>query len=770
MSQHVATFPGHHPAANLPLQPTPLLGRANDYAMVRQQLLSDDVRLLTISGTAGVGKTRLAISVAADLHARFHDGVWFVDLSRVREREQVLLAVAQVMGLRLGHGGPTLAQLQDRIAKRRILLILDNFEQVLAASASIAELITSCPELKVLVTSRVRLRLRWEHVLSLEPLPSFEASESRLLDEAATSPAEALFIERAQASYPAFALTRENLLAVGALCRYLQGVPLAIELAAARTNVLDPAAIQALLMQHPQELRWDAIDVPRRQQSMHSALEWSYKLLPEAHQALFRRLGVFLGSATLQTAIVVGQPNTLGLDPLDGLSALVDASLVQVRESVGGERRFSLLHLVREFAVEELAACGELEETSRRYARCFLSMAELYPPRGECAVDARAGHARLLGEQLNLLGALAWTMRCGDRDLEARLERSLGSTRELLGLLLDRGSPPNDDVLRFNDISPGTSALTPALIHLQQRLSVAVQRVPSGCTGAEDWTIDSADLDGASVEPRTAEQRRPRRQHHALVENSQVDSPGEWSEVGCLQVWFALLTLALLARERRDQDATALHIDHALALCTQSDDGAGPAHLLRTLAAALSAPTTRHAVEGGTPVDAASQNAPGIAQTVYAALRAGCLTEAIRDGYTPETGAAPWLKVDFGRNDRLVPIPVPVSGDAGAAATAEAEPVSPSPERLPATTARGMRQSGPLSPREHEVLILVGEGMTNKEIAERLIISVATVNFHVTSLLNKLVAENRTQAVARAMQHGLLTITAAPTECGSARR
>jgi predicted ATPase len=327
-----------------------------------------------------VGKTRLALEVASELQDAFPDGISFVDLAPLRSPELVLPTIARALNVPEHGRQPLLTTLQAHLQAPRLLLILDNFEHVLAATPRLAELLAACPGVKLLVTSRSRLRLRWEHTLTLAPLPVPDPEPPQTPDALAALPSVALFVERARASNPTFALTAANGPAVAALCRHLEGLPLALELAAARANVLTPAQMLTWAEHRLPVLGWDAPDLPSRQQSLRATLEWSYALLTEAEQALFRRLAVFADGWTLEAVEVVTEPLELGLDALDGLTRLADASVVQVRHSEDEEPRFTLLETVREFAREQLQASGEQAALERRHAAYYLALAERAAP------------------------------------------------------------------------------------------------------------------------------------------------------------------------------------------------------------------------------------------------------------------------------------------------------------------------------------------------------------------------------------------------------
>ena len=434
------------PAPNpLPSSPTPFVDRTAEREAALKLLRGDGVRLLTLTGPGGVGKTRLAREVARDLQedggAPFPDGVWFVDLAPLRGPECVLDAIAHTLHLHEHERQPLPVALRAHLRASRCLLVLDNFEHLLAAAAQLADLLAACPGLKLLATSRSRLRLRWEHSLPLPPLAVPDATAVHTTEALAAAPAVALFVERARASNPAFALTAANGPAVAALCRHLEGLPLALELAASRAGVLTPAEMLAWAERRLPVLGWDAPDVPARQRSLGATLAWSYVLLPATEQALLRRLAVFAGGWTGAAAEAVTGARELGLDPLEGLTRLSDASLAHARPGEDGQARFGLSETVREFALERLQASGERAPLERRHAAHFRALAvrlraELRGPRRAAALAAAAT------ERANLRAALTWLARAEPDGQGPAGEPASAPLREVLEALRRAGDGP----------------------------------------------------------------------------------------------------------------------------------------------------------------------------------------------------------------------------------------------------------------------------------------------------------------------------------------
>ncbi len=421
---------------NLPAQPTALVGRQRELAALAE-LLRGDARLVTLTGPGGVGKTRLALHTAADLLDVFPDGAWFVDLAPITDPTLVPSAIAAALKVR-GDGAQSLGDvLRDFLRERRLLLVLDNVEQVVAAGAQVAELLAMCPSLKVLATSRVRLRLRGERELPVPPLPLPEPGRAIPLARLTQYEAVALFVARAGEVRPGFAVTNETAPAVAEICHRLDGLPLAIELAAARVKLLPPKALLDRLERRLGVLTGGAQDLPARQQTMRATIAWGHDLLSDEEQALFRRLAAFAGGFTLEAVEAVCDLGE-SLDALDGLTALADGSLVQETDGSTPKRelepRITILETIREYALERLEASAEAGDVRTRHASYFLALAEAAEP-ALIGPEQGAWLSRLDADHSNLRAALGWAADGGEVETLTRLAGALWRFWDIRGHL-----------------------------------------------------------------------------------------------------------------------------------------------------------------------------------------------------------------------------------------------------------------------------------------------------------------------------------------------
>ena len=416
------------PAVNLPMQRTGFVGREKERAAVKELVLRQDVRLVTITGPGGIGKTRLAVQVARGLAERFPCGTYFVPLSLLSDPGLMASSILQALGIREAGGRSALETLNRNLqdpSRAPMLLLLDNFEHLVQAAPAVADLLATCPNLKIMVTSRAALHVYGEHEFPVPPLALPDSRSKPSLEILSRYPAVALFVQRAVAAKPDFELNPGNASAVAEICARLDGLPLAIELAAARVKVLSPPAMLARLANRLQLLTGGARDLPQRQQTLRAAIDWSYDLLNAAEQKLFRRLSVFVGGCNLEgVEAVCDTKGDLDLDLLDGMASMLDKSLVQKIEQTEGESRFAMLETIREYALEKLKASGEQPLTKRAHAAYCLVLAEEDVTEASGAELAEGlGHFEL--EHDNFRASLEWLTETGDAEWGLRLGTAL---------------------------------------------------------------------------------------------------------------------------------------------------------------------------------------------------------------------------------------------------------------------------------------------------------------------------------------------------------
>jgi predicted ATPase len=414
--------------SKLPTQRTSFIGRDYEVASTASLLLREDVRLVTLTGPGGIGKTRLGLRIAEVVADRFAAGVFFVPLAPVSDPRLIAPIIAQTLGLRENSGQSPLDALKDFLHTLRqtsMLLVLDSFEHLMPAAPTVAELLAIVPGLKFLVTSRAPLHIYGEYEFLVSPLALPDPRSSQPLTALSQCPAIALFVQRAAAVKPDFALTKENAPAVATICARLDGLPLAIELAAARVKLLSPAAMQARLESRLKLLTGGARDLPARQQTLRGAIDWSHDLLDAAEQKLFRRLAVFVGGCTLEAVeAVCNTKQDLELDVLEGMASIVDKSLQQVHPTLG-ESRFVMLETIREYGLELLVAKGEEAATKRAHAAYYLVLAEEHDPTNEADPSTKEWLDRLELEHDNIRAALEWLIHAQNAEWSLRLGAAL---------------------------------------------------------------------------------------------------------------------------------------------------------------------------------------------------------------------------------------------------------------------------------------------------------------------------------------------------------
>jgi non-specific serine/threonine protein kinase len=603
--------PGFDPAGVRRLPLPPLIGRERELAAVCALLQSGQARLVTLTGPGGVGKTLLAFAVAAALEAEFADGSQVVHLAPLAEAQHVVPAIAQALGLRESIVQPLADIVSGHLRTRELLLVLDNFEHVLAAAPIVSDLLRAAPAVVALVTSRAPLRVRGEQEFSVEPLALPDLSTSPGAEALAASAAVALFVERARAVVPGFAVTPETLRGIAELCARLDGLPLAIELAAARSRVLSPRALLARLDRRLYLLTGGPRDGPQRQQTMRDAIAWSYGLLTPDEQALFRRLSIFTGGFTLEAAEAVSRdvevvgsqkadkqnlssPDTCHPSPyastprlpdsvLPAVEALLDHSLLRVVDSADGEPRFAFLETIREFGAERLAECGEAAGARRRHAMCFQALAEHADAR-LAGPERERWLMRLDAEHPNLRAALNWAIEHGevetaqhfvgtlDRFWEA--QGYLHEGRAWIDLALAMGNP-NPTGARARALLAGT-----ALAYRQGDYDAATAHAEEAlpiCRALDD-TVNIAlalNLLGGVAYDRGDYERAAALHSESLALRRELGNPGAIST--------SLNNIGVAARELGDYARAAACYQEALVLARATGDPAAIAFGLNGL-------------------------------------------------------------------------------------------------------------------------------------------------------------------------------------------
>jgi predicted ATPase/class 3 adenylate cyclase len=560
-------------ANNLPAQPTVLLGREHDLRTLGDLLPRDDVRLLTLTGPGGTGKTRLALQIAAEQIDRFPDGVWFVDLAPIQNSELVMTTVAHTLGVKETGDRPLVEELKIFLRSKQLLLVLDNFEQVVEAAPQVANLLAAASQLKVLVTSRVMLHLRGEKEYVVSPLmlpnPKQPLSWATLSQYAAVE----LFIQRALDVKQDFQVSNENAPAVAEICHRLDGLPLAIELAAARIKLFTPEALLRRLEQRLSVLTGGARDVPTRQQTLRNAIDWSYHLLEQGEQRLFVRLAVFVAGCTLEAAeAICNATRDLPFDLVDGVTALVDKSLLRQTAGANGEPRFSMLETIREYALEQLDLSGEGTSIRQQHAHFFLSLTEAADPEA-WGPEQGARLNRLEADHDNLRAALAWA-REHDLDVGMRLAKKLhrfwkrrgywSEGRSWLEAMLVRGKASAAQELLIELYQHAAD-----LADLQDDYDRAVELLEDGL----ELCRRSADAHGTAVFlaklAGTARHRGDDAQAHLWIQDSLSLAQSTGDKAGMAM---ALGELGSLARNQEDYGRAMAFYQESLALWREVDD------------------------------------------------------------------------------------------------------------------------------------------------------------------------------------------------------
>ncbi len=782
----MVSAPHAAPQSGLPRPLTSHIGRDRELSALVGLLQRDDVRLLTLTGPGGVGKTRLAIRVAEAAAEDFPDGVWFVSLAATRAPGLVESTIAQALGLRQTRGEGLVERVTNVLSDKNVLLIVDNFEHVLEAAPLLAELLAACAALKCMVTSRTLLQIAGEHTFPVPPLPVPPSARETSAERAGLSAAVQLFVARAQAARPDFALSDRNAGEVESICRRLDGLPLAIELAAARIRHLTPAEL--LGRPSPDEpgsglrmLSHGPRDAPDRHRGLRRAIEWSHDLLSADERALFRRLGLFIDGFTTQAARAVAEAQGgLGIDIEEGIASLADQSLLWRKEDGAGTSRYGMLETIREFALEQLATDPDEARAAREaHALYLLALAEMAAPQLHSE-----RHMEWLGiidaEQANLRAALTWFEEADRAEELIRLAWALFWFWWFWGHLVE-----GRDWYERALAADGTHATT-----LRPLALFGAAQFAEALTAFDQ--AEAMVREGLALEQATGESLDRGRFEFMLAVSAfrhdniadavalgdsavnQLRQAGTWegdvwlrialNDIGLSMVYAGLsergITLieeALALAERAgDRHLAGVHwSDLGLATQTLGDNSKAEiafrqaAHLLRSVGYEwyLAVPLAGIAA-------CTVQRDPARAATMFGAA------EALR-----ERSGQPNLRIERQRDKRAIATLRVLLGDELLAAErarghamaldeilnlavgADAEDVAAFLE---------WERSHPLSPRERDVLRLLVANRSDREIADALFISRRTASKHVGSILGKLNVASRREAAERAVRDSLV--------------
>jgi predicted ATPase/DNA-binding CsgD family transcriptional regulator len=750
----------------LPQRPHSLVGREKDLEMSQSLILRGNVRLVTITGPPGVGKTRFAIELASTVAPEFDDGVVFVDLAPVRDPGLVLDAIAQALGVGDHPDRPALQRLERFLRDRNLLLLLDNLEQVITAAPDVTALLAAGPHVKVLVTSRQPLNVRWEHRYNLPPLALPNATRRSDQDTLARYPATALFLERARAVQTRFSIDERNASTIVEICRRLDGLPLAIELAAAWIGVVGLDAILSRLSDHHALPLGGPRDAPERQQTLVNAIAWSYELLNDTERRVFRALGAFAGETTLEAIEAVCED--VRVDVLTPVAGLVDKNLLlRVGE---GETRFRMLETIREFAEERLELTGEADAVRRRHAAWFLGLAQR-AYRFIWSEHQAVWLERVERAHDNIRVALNWCLSGRDEETGALLAASMHRFWFARGYIREgrswcqiaaskqqvsaRGRALSLRNLAFFLIQQG---------EIERAVGLAEEAVVLARSVGEPslmaWVLHGL----AQATHAVGDFERSERLHGEMLDMTrQAGDEALAARALCgiatgLQIRGdnvrarAVLEEALsLARPRHDKWLTSV-VTGALGLAIASEDPTQALMLLKE-SLALSHDVghrwlTPRRLEDLSCVLASSDRAELAAKLLGA-------SESLRDAFgfarsVPQQAAV--NDAGTAARERLGSDAFEAAWSKGKAMTADEAVALALGRSAPARVERAQHPAG-LTGREVQIVVDIARGLTNRQIAEKLGISERTVDAHVQNIRNKLGMARRAQIAAWSSAH-----------------
>jgi predicted ATPase/DNA-binding CsgD family transcriptional regulator len=769
----------------LPVPLTPLVGRQRDITAIRELIDTHaGLRLISLTGPAGVGKTRLALKIAADYAADFPDAVTFVPLATIGESALVIPSIARALLIPERDRPQDVESIAGVIGNRADLLVIDNFEQVLNAGPELRTLLDACPRLRILVTSRTALRLSVEQEYPVDPLGLPVSGLRHDLDTLAGNDAVALFLQRARAARPSFELTAENAGDIVEICRRLDGLPLAIELAAARSRMLSPRALIARLSHRLDILSGGARDLPLRHQTMRDAIAWSYELLPPEASTLYARLSAFIGGFTLEAAEQVATDGDLVIQEnvLEGIATLIDASLLRQDTGPDDEPRYLMLSTIREFGLERLNERDDADAVRRRHAEWVMAFAE-EAETGFYSADQVPWLNRLEVERDNIRAALQWTTSAGEADLSLRVSSATWCLWRVRGhrtegrdwmekaLTID-GAYRLIDRAKALDTA-GDLAWVQRDFNRARQLhgeSLMLARKANHPFGIGRALFGLADVALSEHEPDLAEEY--------LEEALQI-----YRTIGNV-LWEAtcLVNIGQVARIRGDDLAASGLISRAIELFRRIGYAWGGAWAIAKLAnikrdggdLAAAATLYREAADLSLNHNDRSGVAHAIEGLALVAARANqCDLAARLFGASQQLadGVGHPLPFPTERQAALVTIEREIGGLALAGeletgrrfhpseAVVEAGKILftiPAPVRQAPVPAPLPQNAHLISPRELEVLKLLADGKSSHEIADELYISHRTVTTHISNILGKLGVDSRAAAIAVALRSGIV--------------
>ena len=792
MQDNIVMFPQPSPGERtllpryqLPAPLTPLVGREHAALDICTRLHHQEVRLLTLTGAAGVGKTRLGLQVATELSDTFADGVCFVSLAPLSDPELILPTLTQALSLPEARGGSPLEHLQACLHDKHLLLLLDNFEQVASAAVLLVALLQTCPDLKIVVTSRALLRVRGEYEVRVSPLDLPDLKQHAGIEALAHNAAVTLFMQRAQAIAPDFILTETNAHIIAAICTHLDGLPLAIELAAARIELLSPQQLLRRLEHRLEVLTGGAQDLPARQQTLCSTLQWSYDLLSPGEQRLFRLLSVFVGGCLLETVEAVYRTLLDGATSvLDGVQRLLDSNLIFESKHPDGEMRLLMLETIREYGQACLASSGEAEATRQAHAEYYFALAEEAELR-LISAEQLQWLDRLEQEHDHLRAALSWLLEKEQIELVLRLGRTLWP------FWVQHDHLREGQRWLEKALNASSSVMTPVRAKaLHAAASMAyyggdLNRAAELCEEGLKLDRELGDKRGIAYALHGLGHIARTKGNYTALRALCEESLPLLQELGDPYQIGGVLYLSAYGFHAQGDDTRACAVaNESLALAREVGERQRVADVLHALG--LFAYTQGDYAAARTFYEESLIISRTVGEKWVAALCLVGLGAVVAAEGEPARAACLWgaaetLRTELGAfiphaeqvpyESSMSTVRAQLSEDIFSSAWAEGRTMSleqilanqqamPSPRpvlTVPLSTATAFAPPlhARLTPREMDVLRLLAKGLTSAQIAEQLIISLVTVNSHVRSIYSKLGVTSRSAVTRYVMEHHL---------------